>query len=87
MWTYPRLSYPDRPSSEELSAVEVEARIRKVLDFEVILTPGAGPILLQGGIASVRVSTLGPVAMAFVILSFHCAHDLVHGLGGGRDEL
>jgi hypothetical protein len=28
----------------------------------------------------------GPVLVAFAILSFHCAHDLAQGLGGGRGE-
>jgi hypothetical protein len=56
--------------------VEVEARIHKVLDLGVFPIPGAGPIPLWSGITSVMVSTLGPVSMAFVILSFHCARDL-----------
>jgi hypothetical protein len=43
MWAYPRSSCLDHPSSEELSAVEVEARIRKVLDSATILSHGAGP--------------------------------------------
>jgi hypothetical protein len=41
---------------------------------------------LQGGVASDRVSTLGPISVAFMILSFHCARDLMQGLGGGRSE-
>jgi hypothetical protein len=76
MWLYSRSSSPDHPSSEELSAVEVEARIRKVLDTGVIPSPGAGPNPLHRGITSVRVSTLGPVSMAFAILSLHRSHDL-----------
>jgi hypothetical protein len=44
----------------------------------------AGPIPLWREIASVRVSTLGPVSVALVILSFHCARDIAEGLGGGR---
>jgi hypothetical protein len=45
MWTYLGPSYPDHPSSEELSAVEVEARIHKVLDLGVrlILSGVAAP--------------------------------------------
>jgi hypothetical protein len=76
MWMYPRPSFPDRPSSNKLSAVEVETWIHKVLDLGVNPTPGAGPIPLRRGIASVRVSTIGPVSTAFAILSFHYAHDL-----------
>jgi hypothetical protein len=38
MWTYPGPSCPNRPSSEELSAVEVEEWIHKVLDLTVIPT-------------------------------------------------
>jgi hypothetical protein len=86
MWTYPGPSCPNRPSSEELSAVEVEARIHKVLALGVIPTTGAGPIPLRRGIASVRISTLDPIFMAFMILSFHYACDLVQGLGGGCGE-
>jgi hypothetical protein len=56
--------------------VEVEARIRKVLNLGVITTPGAAPVPLWRGIASVRVSTLGPISMAFTILSLHCTRDL-----------
>jgi hypothetical protein len=86
MWTYLGPSCPDRPSSEELSAVEVEARIHKVLDLGVNPIPGAILVPLQRGITSVRVYTLGLVSVSFVILSFHCTHDLAQGLGGGRDE-
>jgi hypothetical protein len=46
MWAYSGSSYPNHPSSEELSTVEVEAQIRKVLELGVILTPGAGPVPL-----------------------------------------
>jgi hypothetical protein len=76
MWAYPGSSCPDRPSPEELSTREVETGIHKVLDSVVILSPDVGPDPLQRGIASVRVSTIGPVSTAFVILFFHCAHDL-----------
>jgi hypothetical protein len=86
MWMYPGPSCPDHPSSEELSAVEVHSWIHKVLDLGVNLNPRAGPTPLQGGVASDRVSTLGPISVAFMILSFHCARDLMQGLGGGRSE-
>jgi hypothetical protein len=86
MWTYPGLSCPDHPISEELSVVEVEAWIHKVLDLGVNPTPSACPVPLWRGIASVMVSTLGPVSVAFAILSFHCTCDLKQGLGGSRGE-
>jgi hypothetical protein len=87
MWAYPRSSYLDHPSPEELSAAEVEARIHKVLDSTVIPSHGAGPDTLRRGIGSVRVSTLGPVSVAFTILSFHYACDFMQGLGDGCGEL
>jgi hypothetical protein len=65
----------------------VEARIRMVLDFVVIPSPGAGPDPLRRGITSVRVSTPGPISAAFTIPSFHHACDLAQGLRDGRDEL
>jgi hypothetical protein len=46
MWTYPGPSCPNHPSSQELSAVEVEEWIHKVLDLRVVLTPGSGPVPL-----------------------------------------
>jgi hypothetical protein len=76
MCTYPGPSCLDRPSSEELSAALLEASIYRVLDLRVIPTPSAGPVPLWRGIASARISTLGPVSTAFTILSFHCVHDL-----------
>jgi hypothetical protein len=86
MWAYPGSNCPDRPSPEELSVAEVEAWIHKVLDSVVIPSPGTGPDTLQRGIASVRVSTLGPVSMAFAILSFDYAHDLAQDLRDGHGE-
>jgi hypothetical protein len=86
IWVYPGSSCPDCPSPEELSVVEVKARICKVLDSVVTLSPDAVPDPLQRGIASVRVSILGPIPVAFMILSFHCARDLVQGLGDGCNE-
>jgi hypothetical protein len=47
MWMYPGPSCPDRPSSKELSAVEVEARIHKVLHHGVNPTPGAVSYLIS----------------------------------------
>jgi hypothetical protein len=49
MWTYPGSSCLDRPSPEELSVVEVEAQICKVLDSVVIQLHGAGPIPYEEG--------------------------------------
>jgi hypothetical protein len=86
MWVYSGSSCPDHPSLEELIAVEVEARIRKILDFAVIPSPRTGPDPLRRGITSVKVSTLGPISTAFAIMSFHCARDLAQGLRGGHGE-
>jgi hypothetical protein len=86
MWLYPGPSYPNRPSFEELSAVEVNSRIHKVIDLGVNPNPEAGPTPLQEGFASARVSTLGPFLAAYVILSFHCTRNLVQGLRGGQVE-
>jgi hypothetical protein len=44
-------------------------------------------MLLQEGFANARVSMLGPVSVAYAILSFHHAHGLTQGLRGGRSEL
>jgi hypothetical protein len=66
---------PDRLSYQELIAAKV-----------VIPIPSASIVPLQKAIASVRVSTLGPVLMTFVILSFHYAQDLEKDLGGGCGE-
>jgi hypothetical protein len=76
MWLYPGPNCPDCPSSEELSAVEVDTQIHKVLDLRVNQNPRVDPAPLQGGVASTRVSTLDPVLAAFTILTFHCACDL-----------
>jgi hypothetical protein len=75
MWAYLGPSCLDHLYPEELSVVEVETRIPKVLDSSIILSPGFGPDPLRRGIASVRVSTLGPVSAVFTILSFYCTHD------------
>jgi hypothetical protein len=55
--------------------VEVDARIQKVLNIGVSLDRGVGPIPLQRWITCARVSMLGPVSAAFMILYFHCARD------------
>jgi hypothetical protein len=46
MWMYLGQSCPDRPSSVELSAVEVEAQIYKVLDLSANPNPGVSPVPL-----------------------------------------
>jgi hypothetical protein len=86
MWLYPGLSYNDRPSFEELSVAKVEAQMHKVLDLRVNLNSSADLVPLWRGITSVRVSTLGPISVAFMILSFHYARNLPRGLWGGRGE-
>jgi hypothetical protein len=87
MWAYPGSSCLNHPSLKELSAAGVESWIHKVLDSTVIPSHDASPDPLRRGIASVRVSTLGPVSVAFTILSFHCARDFAQGLEDGRGEL
>jgi hypothetical protein len=84
MGMYPGLSCPDRPSSKELSMVEVDTRIHNVLDLGVSPNPGVGPGPLRRGIASTRVSRQGPILAAFVIVSFHGTRNFVQGLGDGR---
>jgi hypothetical protein len=83
MGMYPGPSCPDRSSHEELSAAEVDARIHKVVDLGSNPNHRVSPVPLRRGVTSARVSTLGPVSVAFKILSFHCTHDLALGLGGG----
>jgi hypothetical protein len=46
MWMYLGQSWPDRPSSMELSVAEVEAQIHKVLDLSANLNPGVSPVPL-----------------------------------------
>jgi hypothetical protein len=65
---------------------EVDSWIHKVLDLGVNPNPRASPAPLQGGVASARVSILGPVLAAFVILSFHHSHDLAQGFEGSYDD-
>jgi hypothetical protein len=68
--------------------VEVDSQIHKVLNLGVDLNPGAGPgpTPLQEGVASARLSMLGPISMAYAILSFYHARGLVQGLGGGHGK-
>jgi hypothetical protein len=66
--------------------VKVDAQMHKVLDLRVKPNPGAGLAPLQGGVASARVSTLGPVFTAFTVLSFHRTCDIAQGLRDGRGE-
>jgi hypothetical protein len=87
MGMHPRPSYPDRPSSEELSASKVGAQIHKVLDRGVNPNLRVGPNSLRRGASNIRVSTLSPISAVVTIMSFHCAHDLAQGLRGSRSEL
>jgi hypothetical protein len=86
MWAYPGPSYPDYPSSEEWSVVEVEPRIHKVLNLRVNLNPSPSLVPPWRGNASVRVSMSDLVSVAFTILYFYCAHDLAQGLEGSHSE-
>jgi hypothetical protein len=52
MWMYPGLSCPDRPFSKELSAIEVDAQIHKVLDLGVNPNPRDNPVPLQRGVTN-----------------------------------
>jgi hypothetical protein len=56
------------------------------LDLGVNKNCGPDPVPLWRGIDSVRVSTSDPVSLAFMILSFHCTHNLAQSLICGRDE-
>jgi hypothetical protein len=75
MGMYAGLSCSEHTTSKELSTTGVDAWIHKVLDLGVSLNPRVGPVPLWRGIASARVSMLGPISTAFMILSFHDAHD------------
>jgi hypothetical protein len=86
MWPYLGPSCPDRLSSKELSVVDVNSWIHNVLDLGVDSNPGASPAPLQEGLASARVSMLGPILAAYTILSSHHAHDLAQGLVDGNSE-
>jgi hypothetical protein len=86
MGMYPRPGCPDRTSSKELSAVDVDAWIQKVLDLEVSPDPKVSPIPVRKGILSTKVSMLSPISVAFTILSFHCARNFAQGHGGSRGE-
>jgi hypothetical protein len=46
MWMYPGPSYLNRPSSEGLSAAEINTQIHKVLDLGVDPNPRTGPASL-----------------------------------------
>jgi hypothetical protein len=61
MWLYPCPSCPNCSLSEELSMVEINTQIHKVLDHEPDPNPVAGPVPLREGVASTRVSLFGPV--------------------------
>jgi hypothetical protein len=47
MGVYPRPNCPNHPSPEELSMVEVDAQIHKLLDLGVSPNPGVGHVPLQ----------------------------------------
>jgi hypothetical protein len=58
-----------------------------VLDLGANPTPGVGHIPLKEGVANTWISMFGLVSVAYAILSFHHAHNLVQGLRGTRSEL
>jgi hypothetical protein len=86
MGMYPRPGCPDCTSSKKLSAVDVDARIQKVLVLEVSPDPKVSPIPTRKGIPSTKVSMLSPISVAFTILSFHCARNFAQGHGSSRGE-
>jgi hypothetical protein len=84
LWLYLGSSYFDHSFSKELSVVEVNIRIHKVLDHVANPNPEVGPTPLREGVASTKVSLFRSVLVAYTILLFHHSHGLVQGLGGGH---
>jgi hypothetical protein len=67
--------------------MEINTKIHQVLDPGANPNPGAGPVPLQEGVSSTRVSMFGPISVSYAILSYHCTHILAQGLGGACNEL
>jgi hypothetical protein len=86
IWLYPGPCCPDRSLSKELSLVEINTWIHKVLDHGANLNIRASLAPLKEGVANTRVSLLGLVSMAYGILSFHHVHGLAQGLGAAHSE-
>jgi hypothetical protein len=86
MWLYPGPSSPDLPYFEELSTVEINTQMRKILDLGANPNSGAGPVPLQEGVASTKVSMFGPILAAYAILSFNHTHSLAHYLRGAHSK-
>jgi hypothetical protein len=81
MWLYSRKSCSDCSFSEELSDVNINTRIHKVLDHGADLNLGADPVPLGEGVASTRVSLFGSVFGSLHDFISHCARDFMQGLG------
>jgi hypothetical protein len=80
MWLYPGPRCPDRPFSDELGEVEVNTRIRNVLDHGADLNPGAGPTPSPPAPPGCpRLVYLHPFWAVCAISSSHHARDLVQG--------
>jgi hypothetical protein len=82
MWLYSGLSFPNRSFSKELSTVDINTQIHKVLDHGANSDHGVGPAPLREGVASTRVSLLESISAAYAILSFHHTHGLCAGSWG-----
>jgi hypothetical protein len=54
IWLYPRPSCPDHPFSEELSDMEINTWIPRVLAHGADLNPEAGPAPLREGVDNTR---------------------------------
>jgi hypothetical protein len=57
--TYPGLSYPNHPFSEELGDIDINTWVRGVLAFGANLNLGSGPVPLWDGVDSPWVSPFG----------------------------
>jgi hypothetical protein len=73
MWLYPGPICLNRPIYEELSEVEINTCIYKVLDHGANLYPEASHALLREGVASTRVSLFRFVSATCAISSSHHA--------------
>jgi hypothetical protein len=84
MWLYLVPICLDRSFSEELSMMEINTWIHKVLDHGANQNPTADHAPLRERVTSTRVSLFGPVLVAYAILSSYHARGLAQGLGGAH---
>jgi hypothetical protein len=76
MWLCQGPSCLDCSFSKELSEVEINTQIHKVLDHGANLNPGAGPAPLREGVPNTKIILLAFVLALCVISSTHHTHDL-----------